>query len=678
MDYKHPQFRDMAGRLAQSFDSATGERILRLITQLSAPPSNGESNKPDDTLRVGIWEAKDGSFVRVDTGDAWHLWANVEEIPPKGLSPRVALIGESVARGFLYHPHFTPARALQKMLDAACGTDEIEVVDLARSDLGHEPLRELITQSLHLEPDALVIFAGNNWFPLIKTDDERLLDMASAFRATGSWRGVKEPCESFLIANTRKTLRLLGEIVRERRIPVVFVLPEFNLADWRTEYDCPPLLSSGQTEAWLCAKDEAEQHLAANDWEKAESLGERLMQLDQGTTAAGPNVLAEVSQRRGDHQSARKFLEMARDAIVCWPIRETPRCYSIIQQTIREEAAAHGVHLVDLPREFTRHLDGEAADRRLFLDYCHLSLEGIRIAMALTAEMLLPLLRYPAQSSRELAQVDLNVGANVNAVAHFLAAVYNGNWGQRMEVVRHHLRKALEYDRNIAYMMQLFLDLHIRRVPSSLCRSYDQLCELPNMTAIIALYNDSIREKFLNTKLVTEIGAALEVVGIPTKAHIERLIIKEHGVKNQTVDLANTLYSTHSYLRLLVDFRPEFYKATERNTTLLLVCDKPEPLQFSLTTKVPHASAEQTISLRVNGTLVTELAATDRWTTSTCTAPARLVHAGVNQVEIHWPMPAWSDEQQKAHVADCLEAGEVFEITPMFGLIHSFRVSANR
>src|ERR1051325_1434658 len=678
MDYKHPQFRDMAGRLAQSFDSATGERILRLITQLSAPPSNGESNKPDGMVGLGIWEAKNCSFARVDTGDAWHLWANVQEIPPKGLGPRVALIGESVARGFLYHPHFTPALALQKMLDAACGTDEIEVVDLARSDLGHEPLRELITQSLHLEPDALVIFAGNNWFPLIKTDDERLLDMASAFRATGSWRGVKEPCESFLIANTRKTLRLLGEIVRERGIPVVFVLPEFNLADWRTEYDCPPLLSSGQTEAWLCAKDEAEQLLAANDWEKAESLGERLMQLDQGTTSAGPNILAEVSQRRGDHQSARKFLEMARDAIVCWPIRETPRCYSVIQQTIREEAAAHGVHLVDLPREFTKRLDGEAADRRLFLDYCHLSLEGIRIAMALTAETLLPLLRYPAQSNRELDQADPKVSANVNAVAHFLAAVYNGNWGQRMEVVRHHLRKALEYDRNIAYMMQLFLDLHIRRVPSSLCRSYDQLCELPNMTAIIALYNDSIREKFLNTKLVTEIGAALEAVGIPTKAHIERLIIKEHGVKNQTVDLANTLYSTRSYLRLLVDFRPEFYKATERNTTLLLVCDKPEPLQFSLTTKVPHASAEQTISLRVNGTLVTELAATDRWTTSTCTAPARLVHAGVNQVEIHWPMPAWSDEQQKAHVADCLEAGEVFEITPMFGLIHSFRVSANR
>jgi hypothetical protein len=482
-----------------------------------------------------------------------------------------------------------------------------------------------------------------------------------------------------LITNTRKTLRLLEEVTREHGIPVVFVLPEFNLTDWRTECISPPLLTSEQTEEWLRAKDEAEQLLESNDWEKAEALGERLLQLDQGTTTAGPNVLAEVSQKRGDHQAARTFLEMARDAMICWPIRETPRCYSVIQQTMREGAAAHGVHLVDLPHEFTKYLDGGLADRRLFLDYCHLSLEGIRISMALTAETLLPLLKYPAHSTKQLAQVDLNVGANVNAVAHLLAAVYNGNWGQKMDLVRYHLRTALEYDRGIAHMMQLFLDLHIRRAPSSLCRSFEQVGELPNMAAIIAFYSDYVRDKFLNTTLVSEIGKALEEVGIPTRSHIERLIIKEHCIQKGTVNLASTLYSTRSYSRFLVDLRPEFYKGTERNTTFLLVCDKPEPLNFSLTMKVPNVNgANQTIALRLNGTLVGEIAATDRWTTTTCSAPAGLVQPGLNEVEIRWPMPVWSHEKQREHVADCLEAGELREIIPMFGLIHSFRVSTER
>jgi hypothetical protein len=454
----------------------------------------------------------------------------------------------------------------------------------------------------------------------------------------------------------------------------VFVLPEFNLADWLTDCDSPPLLSSEQTEAWLRTRDEAEQLLKGDDWEKVEGLGNRLIQLDQGTTPAGFNVLAEVSRKRGDHQAARTFLETARDTVISWPGRQTPRCYSAVQRTVREEAAAHGVHVVDLPREFTKHLGGEAADRRLFLDYCHLTVEGIRVSMALTAETLLPLLKYPVSSSKELAQVDIKVGANVCAGAHFLAAVYNGNWGQRMDVVRHHIRTALEFDRSIAKIMQLFLDFHIKRVPASLCRSFEQLWESPHVPAIIVLYDDQ-GGSFLNPSLVNAMVDELEAVGIPVRSEMERLLINEHGVEKRAVNLVDALYSTGSYSRFLMDRRPEFYKATTRTTTFPLVCDKPGPLNFSITTKVLHVSANETISLRLNGSVVAEIPATDRWATTTCSAPAGLVHTGINQVEIDWPMPVWSGEQQRERVADSLEAGEMVEITPIFGLIHSFRVA---
>ena len=295
--------------------------------------------------------------------------------------------------------------------------------------------------------------------------------------------------------------------------------------------------------------------------------------------------------------------------------------------------------------------------------------------MALTAETLLPQLKYPPKSCQELTQLDLKVPANVNAGAHFLGAVHSANWGQGMDVVRHHIRTALESDRGIANMMQLFLDLHIRRVPSSLCRSFDQICELQSLPAMIAFYNDSISQKFLNTNLITAVSDVLEEFGIPTRVLTERLIIKEHGVKNGGVNLVNTLYSTGSFLRPLADPRPRFYKATARKTTFPLVCDKSEPLNFSVTMKVPHVSANQTISLRLNGSLVAELPASDRWTTSTFSTPAQLAHAGLNWVEIGWPMPVWSDKKQRERVAECLEAGEVVEITPMFGLIHSFKVN---
>ena len=94
--------------------------------------------------------------------------------------------------------------------------------------------------------------------------------------------------------------------------------------------------------------------------------------------------------------------------------------------------------------------------------------------------------------------------------------------------------------------------------------------------------------------------------------------------------------------------------------------------------KAPDAGPDQTISVRVNGTPLVEIPATDYWTTKTFSAPANLLRLGLNQVEICWPMMVWLREKQREHIADCLEAGAPVEITPMFGLIHSFRVSLER
>ena len=683
MEYRHRQFKDMAGRLARLFESGDGERILKLITQLSTTQPNPGAEKPEAAgkIRVGTWEAVDEaqgrSFVRVETGDPWYFWANVQKIPPKGARLRIVLVGESVARGLLYDPQFNPALALQAMMNVACGASEIEVIDLARTDLSHKPLQDLVNSALHLEPDALVVFSGNNWHPLAGATENELLDMAAALREAGSWRAIKESGESSLIAKAKETLRYLGKIAYERRIPVVFVLPEFNLADWRTECDCPPLLNPDDTAAWLDARDEAEQLLQGNQWEKAEALGQRLIELDEGTTSAGPNILAELSGRRGDREAAKAFLEMARDAAICWPFRLAPRCFSVTQRTIRERGAAEGVRVVDLPRKFTRYLGGEAAGRSLFLDYCHLSLEGITLAMAHTAETLVQLLNYPYKSWKELAQIDMKVGPRLKAEAHLLGAVHNANWGQGIKIVRHHVRKALEYDREIARMMQLFLDFHVRPVPSSVCRSFAELCELESVAAVNLLYNDLVNRKFLNTTLVTAMVEALEEVGIPTRSELQSLVAKEHGVNNRVVNLVHALYSTGSYARPLVDQRPEFYQATARNTTFPFVCDKPEPLNLVITVKVPDAAPDQTIALRINGAPLSELPATKHWATTTVTAPANLLHAGLNEVEICWPMTAWSREKQREHIAESLEAGEPAEVTPIFGLIHSLRVSAS-
>jgi hypothetical protein len=201
---------------------------------------------------------------------------------------------------------------------------------------------------------------------------------------------------------------------------------------------------------------------------------------------------------------------------------------------------------------------------------------------------------------------------------------------------------------------------------------------LKSVTAVSLLHNDLVSKKFLNTTLITALVDGLEEFGIPTRAALENLMIKEHAVKDRVINLVDPLYSTGSFFRPVVDQRPEFYKATARNTILPLVCDKLQPLNLALTVKAPDAGPDQTISVGVNGNPLVEIPATGRWTTKTFSAPANLLRLGLNQVEICWPLTVGLSDKQRAHIADCLEAAEPVEITPMFGLIHSFRVSHER
>jgi hypothetical protein len=207
-----------------------------------------------------------------------------------------------------------------------------------------------------------------------------------------------------------------------------------------------------------------------------------------------------------------------------------------------------------------------------------------------------------------------------------------------------------------------------------LCRSFDQLCELKSIAAINLLYTQAIDEKFLNTTLIEAVTDVLEDFDIPVRCCVDKLVIKEHAVKACGLNVVDPVYSTGSFARPLVDRRPAYYKAMSKYTSFPVVCDESRLLNFALTVKAPGASPDQTISLRLNGGSLAEIPVTAGWTTSTFSAPATLLHAGLNQIEIRWPMPTWSREEWTAHVAECLDAGESVEITPIFGLIHSFRV----
>ena len=117
---------------------------------------------------IGIWKpAEDDSgrrWIRDDTALHADWWALEPALArkPKDSPTRICVLGESVAAGWLHAPHITPSAILRRQLDAV-RPGAYEVIDLSAVNLQPSELRNLAAASLQLDPDILLIFAGNNW-----------------------------------------------------------------------------------------------------------------------------------------------------------------------------------------------------------------------------------------------------------------------------------------------------------------------------------------------------------------------------------------------------------------------------------------------------------------------------------------------------------------------------------
>ncbi|HEX8560265.1 MAG TPA: SGNH/GDSL hydrolase family protein, partial [Pyrinomonadaceae bacterium] len=270
MERPPESLKSFANRIASLAQSSEAAQMIRLLlfsgfmgasapeggggalSQLAAPPDPLPPAGGDPT-HLGIWERREEggkvAFVRrLELMHEWHLWANVGRIEAKGARKRVVLIGESVARGYLYDPEYTPASALEAMLKARLGDDEIEVIDLARVNLSYE-IRELALAALQLEPDVVIMLAGNNWglkFP----QASEVVEINEAVTQEGI-RGAKRASEAHISRNARRVVADVASVYAERGVPLVWMIPEFNLADWRDPVTNAPHLPGRLNREWL-------------------------------------------------------------------------------------------------------------------------------------------------------------------------------------------------------------------------------------------------------------------------------------------------------------------------------------------------------------------------------------------------------------------------------------------
>lgn len=673
-------------RLATSNDGAEMSRLLDLAGLISAtsdlstaPPAPGP-----DYQHIGIWERRSENgqtyFVRRnELRDQWPLWANVSRINPKSRRLRVAFLGESVARGYLYDPQYTPAIALESVLQSQLGKDAVEVIDLARTDLQMTMLVELARAALAFEPDAVVIFAGNNWHPShFDLGDRR---SAAAILRRDGVKGLKEYAENELRIRVENLVQTVAAIYGAKDIPVVWLVPEYNLEDWRDPEGTAPCLGESDSE-WAACHQRARTALLENDTNGAASFANRMVELDGGTSATAFYLLAECALRTGDSPGRRKCLESARDLLICdMPAYLTPRPYSVAQNIVRREAERHGNAVVDLPQVYSTYLSGELPGRRLFLDYVHLTAEGIKITMAATASCLLNKLKRVHVALEPLVERVAMPKPQVEAEAAFMGAVHNAHHGQAYDVIRYHCCRAVETSPAIARMMQPFIDMQTRRAPFWLCKSAEQLAAAPSPSVPQYLLKASIQ--LLDPLLVGALIDALKKIGINMEREITELRRQEHSVSRSACNMLDYYYCMSSPfqrglswnlpLTIKIGGLNHYYKAHERESRFFFVAERSTAVELHLACRLPRAEvSDAEVALKVNGKSIGTITAGSQWQTWKLFVSGDVVHDDVNEVSICWPEVRQDHVALIERAAVDLESGLCPELYPVLGEVHTF------
>lgn len=601
---------------------------------------------------IGIWKktVEDGkSFYSRDAARQieWALWANINELPAKSSKKRLVLLGESVARGYLYDPHYNVARELEAIFNEKNSPWNAEVVDLAKTSISMKELLELADACTALEPDLAVIFAGNNWDPALADtlNEEDVNTILRIFRQDG-FPGIKDFLSSRLKDLVTQCLEQLSASLTEKGIPLVFVIPEFNLLDWKSDHIEQGLLwlPEEKMKEWLQAKDMAEQ--AGADMEKLGAAAARMVALNP-SNPLGYELLGHYYASGRQYAAARDCFESSRDTVLFTGGVTKPRCYKVIREQILAEAPRLGIKIIDLPAVFASAFPDKIPDKSLFLDYCHLTVEGIKLAMRHTAAAVMELATGKPIDPESIHASALYPDRHVQAVAHFGAAIHNAHNGQPQAILQYHCNRSVGFSYRIKDTMLRFIDFSSRRASTFFCKSFEEIISDGEMRqyegGLLSLVHPRGR-KLMDVELVDAIVKALDTVHIQQADIIDRLRINEHGIGPEGVNLLHSFYSASDYNEFLSVPKGAFLQYRTLAAPFHFVAGKEhEYLSFSITCRTPkREEKDQHIKIYLNDEeeCITALPMCNNWNTHHFMIADRLLKAGVNRLVIKWPYTA--------------------------------------
>lgn len=691
------ELKPLASSLAQAALAENGSDVVRLLDlaalwgqepggQEQAPASASASGAgaaaPADVQRVGIWQRKShaepGVFVRAaDRMDEWHDWANVGRIEPKHTKYRVALVGESAARGWLYDPEYTPAQVLQAVLASRLGEQAVEVIDLARTNLSME-IEAVARSAVALEPDIIVMFAGNNWYAPQPRDVSELAHWGGKLCMEGV-AGLKAVAEDRLRKAVSGLIARVNDFCSAHDVRVVWMIPESNLVDWHDGISNAAYLPGDLGREWLERALQAQRMMDRRSWIEAVRAAQRMTEIDQGTCSYSLSLLGRCELALGRGERARTQLEAAREAPI-WDGSQltSPRPYLVTQRALAEQPPSPHVRVVDLRKVFAAKQKGSLPSAELFLDYCHLNAAGIRLAMAAAAAQITEVLSQQKVDVDAMLKLAPQPPNEVRAEASLLAAIHNAHWWQPEAIVRHHCVEAVRASPHVADVMVAFAQMQNSSAPMMMTPHAQRMTAA--MSKTVQQYILRMNEQRLDVSLLRSFDHALREIKRDADADdLRSLSLAAHSATRRPRELLEFFYSSSACLpkELLWSMPggkvqgslPHYHRAYWIESAFAFVADAGTALIFRMTCRLPRHSDADGVEISVNGVSIARIDVGQKWATYEVRCPGDVISDGINELRIRWPATGSAHAGGAAAALQAL--GSAHALFTVFGEIHA-------
>lgn len=625
---------------------------------------------------IGIWKEipELNLYVRDENLAAnWYRWADHNKIPVIAGRKRVLLTGESAARGSFYSNEYSPARILEHILSRITGDGSLEVIDITKSGMEPDEMTATLRNAAVLRPDQVVIMAGNNFFyKLYQHFLTTALEGHSTYRRSGEW--LKKHVDEALAKYTLSFLHELQSLFTGKQVPVLFVIPAFNLGDWKatSAEKLPPCLPPEEMKDWEKLLGIARRALAAADYIAVQTAVSQL--LDLCPVHPTPHeLLGEAALAHQDRATARKHLEIARDLTLLFRSIGKPRILSVVRNTILHHAGEYGISITDLSQIFEQHTSQPVPGRDLFMDYCHMNIEGIRLSMASVAASVAGTLQLPFTAAGTIERIAAEIQPCPKEVcmAHIYAAIHNAHYGQEYPIVRHHIETAFSCAPELAARFcQLYIEMATVRLSSPLTRSFVRMLDDAHIR--IDQYPQAVfhpaNGKLLDILLTDAMNDVLVEKGIIGEQVTADLRLSEHAVELGPVNLLESYYSRRTYDRCYNE-GTHFYKSRDTRSVFSFFTHACSALICEIVYRVKDGCTGH-LELTINGEPLTQLPATHEWQTGFLRVGREKLVRGENSLVITWPVCERPDD----HAAAASVEEMISLLAPVRGELHGFTI----